>query len=926
MHRTEAWFIPGRQTRSWLDEILHWSVPMAPIRLCVIGDPSRRLAPAGVLVVLPHADSIAPSPHVLPYGRFGSRLYLPADSVPYPRVSPDEADAQLYGELLVLHPTLGLAGFDADDILSIADLLSPPTLADKRWDCAHPGIAPRLPLRSITVFQLPDLETMLNEARGDIGTESPDNIAPLTNNDPARGALGTAGQYAAYGGAMIVAGLAGGLAGLGKLLGSGQGYSQAGYGHHAEGPGMLEGLIEWAEGKMAALSDKMQNARDKELARLMRLMESDPDQGLKYALPLAGGGAHRGIAPPSDHLGERSTRFSLGGLRGGEAADFWDLQAEHEQRLRKSYHDAAQREVNLGRHRRAAYIYAQLLGDYHAAANVLRQGKHYRQAAAMYKDHLHNPAEAARCLEDGGLLIDAIAIYSELGRFEKIGDLYTTLDDAEAAEQAYRKALAAMRSADDLLAAATLLETKMARPDEALDVLAEAWPQSRQAEACLTARFALLGRLGKHDQTEAIVRDMPRSDDVPQHGGTLITVLASLTRTYPDQAVRKRCIDGVQIIASRILPTTRPVEAPAITNVLADLFPNDVLLKRDATRYHSQAKKTAPSPIKYLPTRQPPPGVPGKVTLAVRLQLPLETQWMAFASAGQALYGIGYAERANGTMPLMICHDWETHYMERQWDTNCPIPKPIILSVDPTERGPTLVRIVEGPPLPLDGPSRATVNPYCRGGIPTWFPEQFLGSCYDRSGQVWVVALTPTGLTLDLYAITGALQQSQPLSPSIDMERMCMAGLHMAAQENEVWLAGDRYVIWNKRGKDSTLVELDSPITAIAPSPPYLQRRIAVTCEKGCAMLRGELDQVHVEPFGRELLNAKATYTREGFLAVASPGEGYIYDSIDGQTTPKFRFDAPDAPPVAVVRTGESRQFAVITEGGEVSIYDIPRS
>lgn len=94
----------------------------------------------------------------------------------------------------------------------------------------------------------------------------------------------------------------------------------------------------------------------------------------------------------------------MSGLRGGRPGDVWQTPWEIHQRLVERYRQAANRELLLGRHRRAAYIFANLLGDFASAANALQQGRFYREAAILYRERLNNLAAAAKCLEAGGLI------------------------------------------------------------------------------------------------------------------------------------------------------------------------------------------------------------------------------------------------------------------------------------------------------------------------------------------------------------------------------------------------------------------------------------------------------------------------------------------------------------------------------------------
>ena len=133
---------------------------------------------------------------------------------------------------------------------------------------------------------------------------------------------------------------------------------------------------------------------DAVIVRLYEAAHASARATLRFALPL-GANAPRGIAPPSNRLTARDTDFSLSSLGRPSAMDAWFV----EERLRKDliarYHEVATRELSLGRYRRAAYIYAELLGDLTAAANALRRGRYYREAAVLYRDRLHSPTMAA---------------------------------------------------------------------------------------------------------------------------------------------------------------------------------------------------------------------------------------------------------------------------------------------------------------------------------------------------------------------------------------------------------------------------------------------------------------------------------------------------------------------------------------------------
>ena len=57
-----------------------------------------------------------------------------------------------------------------------------------------------------------------------------------------------------------------------------------------------------------------------------------------------------------------------------------------------------------------------LLGDFTNAAAALAAGKHWREAAVLYRDRLKRPDMAAKCLEQGGLWAEAIAVLRTVER------------------------------------------------------------------------------------------------------------------------------------------------------------------------------------------------------------------------------------------------------------------------------------------------------------------------------------------------------------------------------------------------------------------------------------------------------------------------------------------------------------------------------
>src|SRR5207237_702591 len=162
----------------------------------------------------------------------------------------------------------------------------------------------------------PTVESVLEEGREDIGSEA------LPEQPP--GALESAGREARRGALALLQSL------VGKPRTGGT------------GAGVLSTLQKWTATALSKVTPALEAARQKQLARLLKMLKENPDEGLKFALPLVASG-HRGVAPPSAHLSERDVNFDLSRLSGGRAADAWSAPEHVQQVLRQEYRNAANR-------------------------------------------------------------------------------------------------------------------------------------------------------------------------------------------------------------------------------------------------------------------------------------------------------------------------------------------------------------------------------------------------------------------------------------------------------------------------------------------------------------------------------------------------------------------------------------------------------
>jgi hypothetical protein len=202
----------------------------------------------------------------LPLGVLAGRLYLPIDARISPPLTTDELRQLCLFEVMLFHPVYGLTGFEEKSALRVWDLLERPSLDQDSWNAAQAGPAPAPRLVSIQIVMPETLEDLYGQSGEEIGVE-PNADLPPSPDEP-----GAAGKIARSAGLFLSASLAGAM----KFLPSGAKNS------------WLERMRNWAGAKAQKLSRDLENLRHKELQRLLHLLESNPDAGLRHAIPLNG--------------------------------------------------------------------------------------------------------------------------------------------------------------------------------------------------------------------------------------------------------------------------------------------------------------------------------------------------------------------------------------------------------------------------------------------------------------------------------------------------------------------------------------------------------------------------------------------------------------------------------------------------------------
>lgn len=913
--RASAWFIPGADVGVWLDEIAAWGVAVERVRVCVVPRSAGDRRACGVVAILPKGvtPERAPSPLAQAYQCVVGRVYLPAGA----RLHPPVGDAELEGMLLypvqVFHPAVGIVGFGEEDVLLGTDLLAAPPEEGHEWGRADPGVPPAPAIRAVMPEARPTIEGIVEDGRDDIGSEAAEDLPPLPEESPLRnlaaksaiGALGALSWLAKF--------MPGGL-NKGSKGAAGRGAGKAG-GESAGGAagGWGDRVRQWSAARMAALRASIERARRKELSRLLDLLERNVDEALKYALPLTGTPG-RGVAPPGWQLGARSTDFDASRIGRSGRVDAWDT-GDYHAKLAAKYREAANRELALGRYRRAAYVFAQLLGDYGAAANALRQGRFFREAATLYLEQLKNDALAAECLEAGGLLLEAIGLYEKLGRQEKVGDLYTTIERAEDARRHYRRAVGVEVARGDLLGAARLLETKLAAPDGALAMLERGWPQSHKAGACLREVFELLGRLGRHEAAKArLARLRPELGE-----GSLALVLADVlprvASAYPNSEVRARAADATRVVVGNRLASgdCGAAEMRTLTGTVMGLAPEDRLLARDANRYPASVAR---------PATPPPVPIRGDRKLAKTEPTLVHAFHLGAGTTVRTVYPEGdhfFAVAARGEQVLMIRGQWDGTFRST-WRYDARAAETFYRIERARANGPALYAIPlrrANAPLPPDiGPDPGFLEFYLQ--LPPDYQDggELWDLCRDENDVLWTLRLAADfpGLALTAHDASGRLISSEELAEldpgAIDTPTALVVRRGLACV-----LAGDGLYCGRKGRGHFITVE---GATDMRVSNPHVVPRVVVTFEEGAMVVWPE--DGHSVRFGQGLMNPVACFTGGGELVAVGRGRGMTL-RVERDGVKRVRsFEYAHEPPLAICPAGDGDRFAMFLPDGLVRV------
>lgn len=240
----------------------------------------------------------------------------------------------------------------------------------------------------------------------------------------------------------------------------------------------------WWKRKKDNIQKEFENLEERnkqELDKLMDMLKKDPDEALKYALPIDRSEYSRG--PEVGYTMQK--RWGLGFSNGSGSGGSVNLGESKTDALRRQYTEMAENYADNEDWEKASFVYMELLSNPHSAADVLKRGKKYEAAAAIYLSKCKAKLNAAECYELGRFYGRAIDLYEELDRQEKIGDLYTRMGNEPKAKSAFGKEIVKLSQAKRFFDAGEISRTKLTDQQQARSLYMEGWNTGNRQNDCL---------------------------------------------------------------------------------------------------------------------------------------------------------------------------------------------------------------------------------------------------------------------------------------------------------------------------------------------------------------------------------------------------------------------------------------------------------
>ncbi|MCW3104321.1 MAG: hypothetical protein JWO09_2761 [Bacteroidetes bacterium] len=336
---------------------------------------------------------------------------------------------------------------------------------------------------------------------------------------------------------------------------------------------------QWPE-KLEMEYEELEKRNQKQVDKLMELFRDNPEEALRFAIPLDETGTSRGGDKGLLDLQNRWDLSLFGSGLGSGGSGSAVIANDDFNRLRQQYMDTAAALIKKGEYTKAAFIYLKLLKNPVLAAQTLEKGGLYAEAAAIYLKS-NNKTDAARCYEEGKMYARAVEMRLELNEHEKAGDLFIKMNERQKAYQQYSIVINDYVSRNQFIKAALIHKDKMEDPKQAQGMLLEGWKKDQDGYKCLNLYFSNLEEQEQlRDEIERIyAQETPERMKEP-----FLEVLKQQHEVRPELSETTRNL-AYEIISSRIAAN------PEIVSQLRFFNKNDKMLLKDIMKFKLRSKK-----------------------------------------------------------------------------------------------------------------------------------------------------------------------------------------------------------------------------------------------------------------------------------------------------------------------------------------------
>ncbi len=830
------------------------------------------------------------------YNRVADRVWIPAGAGLSAPLTQSEWDEFFPLEDHIFHPVAGVVGFDTDDILGIGDLYFPQHCAPntEKWGVARSGVPPVSTEVSFVKEKLSSREVL--EILGE-SLDAAELSAVIEE-------LGQEDQSLAS-----------------ELLRK----FQAGIVHNSSSlllramPGSKgpekNSLHRKLDRMKKASGRALEDSRNRDLQRLLQLFEEDPEKALQFSPPLGPEDGSRGVSGPGAKLQQRQAAFNLADFDRSLPAETWLIPDNYGKKLRSFYYSIASQDLRDGKFQRAAYIYGHLLGDFHSAADALRQGSMFREAAALYQEKLHNKSLAASCLAAGGEHREAALLYLALEEYEKAGDEFLHADDDQAAFDAWQLAL---KSTQSRMEKFRILLDRMGQIDKAVSVLAGGWPGGPEAKICQVRHLQVLLHYHRDDEIEAILWKLrnPENRISPAYL-QLDNLLEFLSADNSGEWHTRVTHLALHIIGTALLGNPSDNARRQLLARLPKFRQSDPLLLHDARQFMKKSSSVMESKVQ-----------PGSLTPVRLLDLPDGIQWHNMVVAGGTHLAWGHSDNSGGIPEWVL-----SAAGEHSRTPSVPVPlktgtrSPEIISANPGGAhffiGTAAAAAAGSEVLPVTVPGGESLVVRFAHFVPSG--AMAVGTSDDDSIPALIQASPGATPVLHFHSISGSLQRSVQieglegmLDPDTPVQLMRRNGVTLIGF-HKCLIGIDDSGNSHMTPLPSILIRLHAPVRAVNPLT-------AVLCRQSFGLVdhqRGGLTPV-LSFKDRSLPVDCLLTTRSCPVLLERDSVSVFQGSPPWSLLYHTRLFPGRKTPVALAAGSRGSGFSVLYRDGYVQVFEIP--